>query len=632
MANMSESSADGGVAPYLRVFATSWRGRTAIGVLAAIAVSAATWALQGEEWLVEVPLVVATVIVGVPLLGRVTRDAFHRRFGADLLGILALITSAALGEWLVASIIALMLSGGEALEAAASTRASQVLEALARRSPTIAHRRESDSGLIDLDVAAVEVGDELVLLPHEICPVDATVLEGHGAMDESYLTGEPYVIAKSPGSSVLSGAINGLEALVIRADRTALHSRYAQIVSVLNRAEAKRPAMRRLADRLGLGYTLIALALAITGWLVSGDPNRFLAVLVIATPCPLLIGVPVAIVGAISLAAHHGIIVKDPSMLERISTARTMIFDKTGTLTYGEPTLTSTSIAPGFTREEVLAITGSIERYSRHPLAVAVTRAVVGIPMMLVERASERPGLGLEGVVEGRRVLVTGRKALALSHPDIHAQLPPEAGGLECVVVIDDAYAGTLAFRDEPRQGAREFIEHLSRRHGVIRTLLISGDRASEVEYLADRVGLDEAHASVSPEEKLAMVRAETMLAPTVFLGDGINDAPAMTAATVGVAFGKNNDVTAEAAAAVVLDSSLDRLDELMHIGRRMRRIALQTAIGGIVLSSIGMVLAVFGLLPPIAGAALQEAIDVLAILNASRVAMTRKPMSDFRA
>ena len=239
---------------------------------------------------------------------------------------------------------------------------------------------------------------------------------------------------------------------------------------------------------------------------------------------------------------------------------------------------------------------------------------------------------GLEGVVEGRRVLVTGRKAIALSHPGIHAQLPPEAGGLECVVVIDDAYAGTLAFRDEPRQGAREFIEHLSRRHGVIRTLLISGDRASEVEYLADRVGLDEAHASVSPEEKLAMVRAETMLAPTVFLGDGINDAPAMTAATVGVAFGKNNDVTAEAASAVVLDSSLDRLDELMHIGRRMRRIALQTAIGGIVLSCIGMVLAVFGLLPPIAGAVAQEAIDVLAILNASRVAMTRKPMSDFRA
>ncbi|CAB4946709.1 unannotated protein [freshwater metagenome] len=604
----------------------------AIGVLAAIGVSAALWALQVDPLVVKAPLVLMTVIVGVPMLLRVVMDAVHRRFGADLLGMLALATSAALGEWLVASIIALMLSGGEALEAAASTRASQVLEALAKRSPTIAHRRGADGSLADLDVAAVEVGDELVLLPHEICPVDATVLEGHGAMDESYLTGEPYVIPKSPGSSALSGAINGFEALVIRADRTAEFSRYAQIVGVLHRAESKRPPIRRLADRIGFGYTLFALALAITGWAVSGDPNRFLAVLVIATPCPLLIGVPVAIVGAISLAAHHGIIVKDPSMLERISTARTMIFDKTGTLTYGQPTLTSTSIGPGFTRDEVLAITGSIERYSRHPLAVAVMQAVADMPMLLVERASERPGLGLEGVVEGRRVLVTGRKALERTQPGIHAQLPPEAGGLECVVIIDDAYAGTLAFRDEPRAGASEFIAHLSSRHGVVRTLLISGDRASEVEYLAARVGLDEAHASVSPEEKLAMVRAETALAPTVFLGDGINDAPAMTAATVGVAFGKNNDVTAEAAAAVVLDSSLDRLDELMHIGSRMRRIAMQTAIGGIVLSSIGMVLAVFGLLPPIAGAVAQEAIDVLAILNASRVAMTRRPMSDFRA
>ena len=602
-----------------------------IGVLVAIASSSVLMGFGVTRWVVDAPLIVMTAISGVPLIIRVARDAIHASFGADLLGMLALATSAVLGEWLVASIIALMLSGGEALEEAASTRASQVLEALARRSPTIAHRRAGDGSLFDLDVAAVDVGDELVLLPHEICPVDATVLEGHGAMDESYLTGEPYVIPKSPGSTALSGAINGLEALVIRADRTVEHSRYAQIVSVLQRAESTRPPIRRLADRLGLGYTLLALALAVTGWAISGDPNRFLAVLVIATPCPLLIGVPVAIVGAISLAAHHGIIVKDPSMLERISTARTMIFDKTGTLTYGQPVLTGVSLGHGFTRDEVLSVTGSIERYSRHPLSIAVMQAVEDLPMRSVERASERPGLGLEGVVDGQRVLVTGRKALAQVHPLVHAKLPPEAGGLECVVLIDGDYAGTLAFRDEPRAGAREFIAHLSRSHGVVRTLLISGDRASEVEYLADRVGLGEAHASVSPEQKLAMVRAETALAPTVFLGDGINDAPAMTAATVGIAFGKNNDVTAEAAAAVVLDSSLDRLDELMHIGRRMRRIALQSAVGGIVLSSIGMVLAVFGLLPPIAGAMAQEAIDVLAILNASRVAMTRRPMSDFR-
>jgi heavy metal translocating P-type ATPase len=627
---MSESRSGRGVSPYLRVFVKSWRGRIASGVLIAIMVSLILWLLQLPQWAVDLPLIAATVIVGGPLIVSVARGAVHWTFGADLLGMLALVTSAVLGEWLVASIIALMLSGGEALEETASTRASQVLEALAKRSPTMAHRRGTGDRLQEVDVKEVVVDDVLVLLPHEICPVDGTVLEGRGSMDESYLTGEPYVIPKSPGSGVLSGAINGMEALVIRADRTAQDSRYAQIVSVLERAEMQRPPIRRLADRIGVVYTLIALSLAVLGWLISGDPNRFLAVLVIATPCPLLIGVPVAVVGAISLAAKHGIIVKDPSMLERISTARTMIFDKTGTLTYGEPTLTEVTCAPGVTEVELLTLAGSVERYSRHPLAGAVTRAVEALPMRSVERVSERPGAGLEGIVAGRSVLVTGRKVIADSRPEMIAELPPEAGGLECVVLIDDAYAGTLSFRDEPRAGASEFIAHLSRRHGVVRTLLISGDRASEVQYLADRVGLDEAHASVAPEEKLAMVRAETALAPTVFLGDGINDAPAMTAATVGVAFGKNNDVTAEAASAVVLDSSLDRLDELMHIGRRMRRIAVQTAVGGIVLSSIGMVLAVFGLLPPIAGAIAQEVIDLLAILNATRVAITRRPMSDF--
>jgi heavy metal translocating P-type ATPase len=448
-------------------------------------------------------------------------------------------------------------------------------------------------------------------------------------MDESYLTGEPYVVPKTPGSSVLSGAINGTEALVVAAERTSRDSRYAQIVAVLTKAESEQPPMRRLADRLGLAYTLIALALASLGWAVSGDPDRFLAVLVIATPCPLLIGVPVAIIGAIALAARYGIIVKDPSMLERISTARTMIFDKTGTLTYGKPTLSAVHAAEGMDRSRLLTLTASVEQYSRHPLATAIIDATPDVVHVPVTRVSELPGRGQRAVADGHSVLITGRAALA-DRPEIVAKLPAEAAGLECVVLVDDAYAGTLQFRDEPRPGARLFIEHLQGRHGVVRTMLLSGDRQSEVEYLAERVGLTEALSQVSPERKLEIVREQTAAAPTLFLGDGINDAPAMTAATVGVAFGKNNDVTAEAADAVVLDSSFERLDELMHIGRRMRTIALQTAVGGIALSSIGMVLAVVGLLPPVAGAVAQEVIDLLAILNATRVAMTRRPMTDF--
>ena len=618
-----------GTVLYLRAFAASTQGRLAIATLAAIAVWGVLTVVGPGGWWADAPLVVMTLTVGTPLAIAVARGALARQVGADVLGLMAMVTAGLMGEWLVAAVIALMVSGGAALEQAASARASAILDALARRSPTLAHLRADDGGLSDVEAGQITPGDVVVVLPHEICPVDGTVVEGHGAMDESFLTGEPYVVPKTPGSTVLSGAVNGTEALVVRADRAARDSRYAQIVGVLTQAEAERPPMRRLADRLGVGYTLIAVAIAGLGWAVSGDPDRFLAVLVIATPCPLLIGVPVAIIGAIALAARYAIIVKDPSMLERISTAETMVFDKTGTLTYGKPVLSAVHVGPGQDRDRLLQLVSSVEQYSRHPLATAVAEATPDVEHLSVERVSEIPGQGLEAVAGGRAVTVTGRVAVGRTRPDIASLLPPESAGLECVVLVDGAYAGTLQFRDEPRTGAREFVGHLGSRHGVTRTLLLSGDRASEVAYLAERVGLTEARAQVSPEEKLRIVREETLRAPTVFLGDGINDAPAMTAATVGVAFGRNNDVTAEAADAVVLDSSFERLDELLHIGRRLRRIALQTAIGGIAASAIGMLLAVAGLLPPLAGALAQEVIDVLAILNATRVALVRRPMAD---
>ena len=628
---------------WVRTFLSTSRGRIAVLSLLAIGASlglgiggvAGPWA--------QVPLMAITVVVGIPLVVEVARGIVHREIGADVLALLALVTGALLGEWLVAGIIALMLSGGEALEQAASMRASRMLQALADRSPRIAHRRQpaaagcSPSATFDISMTAeiraddVATGDELLVLPHEICPVDGTVIDGIGSMDESFLTGEPYLMPKSPGSTVLSGAINGSQALAVRCSRPLSEGRYAQIAQVLARAESERPPIRRLADRLGGLYTGIALVIAILGWVLSGDPERFLAVVVIATPCPLLIGVPVAVLGAISLSARRGIIVKDPAVFERISTARTMIFDKTGTLTYGRAQLTSVTLGEGHDRDELLAMVGSLEAYSRHPLAGAITEATASLPRHPVSRATEEPGQGLRGTVDGREVVVTGRRLLERSHPHLVDELPREAAGLECVVLVDDAYAGTLQFRDEPRAGVRSFLAHLRPRHGVGRIVLLSGDKRSEVDRLAERVGIEEAYASVSPEDKLQMVREATAAAPTVFLGDGINDAPAMTAATVGVAFGTGSDIAAEAAQAVVLDSSLERLDELLHIGHRLRRIALQTAIGGIVASGIGMVLAAFGLLPPILGAVTQEVIDVAAILNASRVALVRRPLGDWR-
>lgn len=622
-------SRESSLAPYARAFVQTRPGRFAIAVMLCLGLYAIAFFTGIPDPWNAAPIAIAALLVGIPLLISIARNAVQMRMGADVLGLMAMITGALMQEWLVVGIIALMVSGGEALESAASLRASQILAALAQRSPTVAHRRTEAGDIQDVNLDEVHVGDLLVVLPHEICPVDATVVEGHGGMDESFLTGEPYVVPKAPGSSVLSGAINGTVALSVRATKRAQDSRYAQIVGVLTQAEKERPPIRRLADRIGAMYTLLAIGIAVLGYLVSGDPQRFLAVLVIATPCPLLIGVPVAIIGAISLAARNGIIVKDPAMLERVSTARTMIFDKTGTLTYGQPRLSTVHVSGDWSQEQIISWVAGAEQFSRHPLASAVLEAATA-PLPSPTHIEELPGQGLRAEFDGHAVVVTGRKAFIARWPQSSHLLPDEAAGLECVVLVDDAYAATMQFRDEPRAGARLFVQHLPNKHGVVRKILMSGDRQSEVEHLAGIVGMDAAYSSVSPEEKLRMVRDETLKGPTVFLGDGINDAPAMTAATVGVAFGRDNDVTAEAADAVVLDSSLERLDELLHIGMRMRRIALQTAIGGIVASVIGMGLAVAGLLPPLAGAISQEVIDVLAILNATRVGLTRRPMSDF--
>jgi P-type E1-E2 ATPase len=379
-------------------------------------------------------------------------------------------------------------------------------------------------------------------------------------------------------------------------------------------------------------YTPLAIAIALLSWAFSGDAVRFLGVLVVATPCPLLIAIPVAIIGSVSLAARRSIIIKDPAVLEKIDTCRIAIFDKTGTLTYGEPNLAEILPAAGFTDDETLAAVASLERYSRHPLASAMINAAAAanLPLQEASEVSERPGEGLRGVVAGRTIQVTSRKKLAAQSPAAVELLPPLAGGLECVVLIDGRYAATFRFRDKPRAEGRRFVGHLKPRHGFERILLVSGDRESEVRYLAEEVGVTEIHASQSPEQKLSLVRAETKRANTVFMGDGINDAPALTAATVGIAFGQGSDVTAEAAGAVILESTLERVDELLHIGRRMRSIALQSAIGGMGLSLIGMCIAAAGYLPPVAGAITQEIIDVVAVLNALRTSLAPRILSDY--
>ena len=575
----------------------------------------------------NLPLFAALLIGGVPMVWELLKKSWKREFGSDLLAGISIITAILLREYLVAAIVVLMLSGGEALEHFATARASSVLDALARRMPNVAHRKEA-GGLVDVKLADIRIGDELTVLPHEICPVDGTVLEGHGIMDEAYLTGEPYEISKTPGAMVISGAINGETMLTIRAEKLAEDSRYARIMKVMQQTEQQRPQLRRLGDQLGAWYTPIALGVAALAALVSGESQRFLSVVVIATPCPLLLAIPTAIIGAISLAARRAIIIKNPAVLEQIEKCQTLIFDKTGTLTYGRPKVTSVLPAAGFNRTKVLQWAASLGQFSKHPLASAIFLEAKqqNVSLLPVEHISERPGEGLRGVVGANRVQITGRKHVEEST----LPLPPLESGLECLVFVDGHYAAAIRFHDAPRKDSVSFIQHLEPKHGVGKVMLVSGDRESEVHYLAESVGITEVHAGKSPEEKVAIVKEETAKARTLFVGDGINDAPALIAATVGVAFGSQNDITTEASDAVILETALEKIDELMHIGRRMRRIALQSALGGMAASLIGMIAAAFGYLPPIWGAIGQELIDLLAVLNAVRVALPGEELQDF--
>jgi heavy metal translocating P-type ATPase len=600
-----------------------------------ILTAAAMLAALVAKFMLHAPAAVDTLLlVGIlgsslPILFELIGEMARGNFSVDLLAAISIVTSLLLHEYWVAAIVILMLSGGQALEAYATRRASSVLGALAKRMPEVAHRVDANRLVADVPSAEIAIGDHILLYPHELCPVDGVVLDGLGSMDESYLTGEPYQIEKAPGTTVLSGAINGDSALTIRATKIASDSRYAKIVEVLHASEEDRPAIRRLGDRIGTWYTPLAVLIAAASWFFSGNAERFLAVLVIATPCPLLIAIPVAIIGAISVGARYGIVIKDPSILEKLDSCKILIVDKTGTLTYGEPSLTEVISLGSIPRSTLLQFAASLERYSKHPLAKAVLDAAdrEQIPLLSAGEVSEAPGTGLSGEIHCHVWTLTGR---GLLDEKLASQLPPTVPGLECVLLRDGELAGLLRFRDEPRDESQPFLAHLGPKHAIEEIVLLSGDRPAEVAQFASSMGLTHVYGGMSPEQKLGIVRRMTAQQPTLYLGDGINDAPAMMAATAGVALGVNSDITTEAAGAVILQSSLAGVDELMHIGRRMRRIALTSAVGGMLLSLTGMCAASLGYLTPIQGAIAQEVIDLLSILNSLRMILPVGEMSDF--
>jgi heavy metal translocating P-type ATPase len=577
----------------------------------------------------NLPLITILILGGAPLVWDLAKKAIAKEFGSDLLAGISIITAFILHEYLAGTIVVLMLSGGRTLEQYAVKNASSVLRALSERMPSIAHKIINEH-IVEIETEKIKIGDELFIYPHEYCPVDGTIIEGHGVMNESYLTGEPYMIEKTPGSAVLSGSINGDTLLRIRADKLARDSRYASIMKVMEESSQRRPKIRRLGDELGAIYAPFALIFAICAWAFSGEATRFLAVLVIATPCPLLIAIPVAIIGSVTLSAKRSIIIKDPASLEKVDSCKTIIFDKTGTLTYGVPHLVDQDVFDGFTQRDVLSLTASIERYSKHPLAKPILQAAIetNVALSHAQKISEHPGEGLRGVVSGKTVTVTGRKHFSNINPQ--TSLPPEKSGMECIIMIDGKIAARYSFRDTPRAEGTAFVKHLDRKHRAKRMLLVSGDKQSEVQYLANIIGIKETFCETAPERKLEIVEKITKRENTIFVGDGINDAPALLASTVGIAMGQNSEITASAAKVVIMDSGLKKVDEFIHISRRMRFIALQSALGGMALSVIGMGFAAFGYLPPVTGAILQEVIDTLAVLNALRAAFKPRILSDF--
>ncbi len=571
------------------------------------------------------------IVGGIPLLIQIFLKIIKGNLGADLIAFMALILAIYLHENVAGVLIILMLASSQALEEFASHRASFVLEALAQRMPTIAHLK-SENNFFDTEIAKIKINDLIAIFPHEICPIDGEVVEGRGSMDESYLTGEPYRISKTIGSKVLSGAINGESLFVIKTEKLPADSRYGKIMEVMKQAKEQRPEIRKLADKIGAIFAPITIIIASTSYYFTHDLTNFLAVLTIATPCPLLIAVPIAIISAISISARQGIIIKDARILEKLSICTTAIFDKTGTLTFGEPNISEIIALDEFSAEEILQKTASLERYSRHPLAGSILKEAQKRNLILLDaqNISEKPGYGMIGNIGEQEIIITSRKKIHEFQPS-KIPLPELSDGMECVIIINKKVAGILHFRDLERPESKSFISHLAPNHNFKKIILLSGDRASEVNYLAEKLGINNYFSSQSPEQKLEIVKKETQNAPTLFMGDGINDAPALMLASVGIAFGQGNNITSESSGAVILESNLLKVDELIHISIFTRKIILQSAIGGMLFSVVGMILASFGLISPSEGAIAQQIIDAVAIVNALRLTITKNVVSDIK-
>ncbi len=558
--------------------------------------------------------VVSAFAIGVALLQvrGMLADLRAGTYGIDLLAVTAIGSAVAVGEYWAALVVCLMLSGGEALEDHAANRARRALTGLLENAPRTAHRLGDDDEITEVAAEDVVIGDRLLVRPFEVVPVDG-VLESDGAsLDESSLTGESLPVERGRGDPLLSGALNGPEAVEMRATAPAADSQYQRIIRLVGEAQDSKAPFVRLADRVAVPFTIGALALAVGAWLVSGDPSRMAEVLVVATPCPLIIAAPVAFMGGMSRAARSGIIVKSSGALEQLSRVRTAAFDKTGTLTYGVPRVTH--VHPlGMTADELLARAAAVEQYSGHPLAAAVvSRAHAdGVVVPAAQDVTEVPAHGVRGTVDGSDVVVGSTRFVAEATGGPTADPPVGTSGVH--VAVDGRYAGYVGLTDELRTETRATMASLHRA-GVRTTMMLTGDGEVVARHIAEQAGIDDVRADLLPQDKVSAVRGATPRA-VMMVGDGVNDAPVLAVADVGIAMGaRGSSAASESADVVITVDDLARSARAVQIGRRTMRVAWQAIVLGLGMSVALMLVAAAGMLPAIVGAWLQEVVDLACI------------------
>ncbi len=569
----------------------------------------------GIAWTVGVFPVLAALLV------EILRSLRRGEVGLDIVAALSMSAALAFGESLAAGVVALMYSGGTFLESFAEGRARREMHDLLSRVPRTATRHRNGA-LEEVPLDEIAPGDRLLIRQGDVVPVDGTIASTAAFLDTSALTGESLPVRLGEGADAMSGSTNAGEAFDLTATRVARESTYAGIVRLVEEAQRSKAPMSRLADRWSLGFLAVTVALAFAAWWFTGDPIRAVAVLVVATPCPLILAVPVALVAGLSRAAHFGVLIKGAKPLETMARIRTLILDKTGTLTDGRPRIVSIDSPGGMAEDDLLRLAAALDQASKHPVAQAVVAAAKerGLALPVPSEVAEVPGEGVAGRVEGRSVVIGGddfvaRKVgrTAAGHPAL------TAGAVLVAVAVDGQLAGHLVMADPLREGAAGMIAGL-RREGIARVLLATGDQAEVAERVTEGLGLDGLRAGLTPDQKVLLVLSERKNGPVMMVGDGVNDAPALAAANVGVAMGaRGAAASAEAADVVLLVDRIDRLGSGIEVARRSRRIAVESVAAGLGLSVLGMVAAAFGYLTPVQGALLQEAIDVAVILNALR-------------